>query len=197
MPRSFTRLALAFGALLLLPTIAATGMTALAKPRPKADQRVSLVWYLSAHELRLTKDSLDRIGPDVPRILIDLIQTPDATVKVRVRACAALAFYPDSQTFDVLRSLLHERSFKGSEVGLQLRRQALRSLARGYGDRAVDDIMALRSDPEPLVREAVALSLGDAGSERALPMLETWLSVEPVLNVRVAVDDAVSKLRGR
>jgi hypothetical protein len=170
---------------------------ASARSRSRPEQRASLVWYLSAHELQLTREGLDRIGPDVPTLLVDVMNAPAESVRVRVRACAGLAFYPTQQSFDVLRSLLHERSLIGTELGLQLRRQALRSLGRAFGDRAVDEILPLRNDPEPLVREAVAHALSDAGSLRPLTVLETWLSDEPVLHVRMAVDRAVSRLRGR
>ncbi len=174
--------------------LAFVGGPAAAK-RTKDEQRASLVWMLSAYELQLTLENLERIGPDVGELLVDILNTPKEQVRTRVRAVAALAFYPTEQSFDVLRSLLHERSFKGTELGLQVRRQALRSLGRGFGDRAVDDMLGLRTDPEPLVREAVALGLMDAASARALPTLETWLSMEPDLGVRIAVDRAVSRLR--
>lgn len=183
--------------LVLLLVALTQAAPASARSRSKADQRTSLVYYLNAYELRLTREALDQIGPDVPQLLVDLVNAPDAAVKVRVRACAGLGLYPTQQSFDVLRTLLHERLLIGTEVGLQLRRQALRSLGRGFGDRSVDDIVHLRNDPEPLVREAVAHALSDAGSARPLPMLETWLSIEPVLHVRMAVDAAVSRLRGR
>lgn len=171
--------------------------TASARTRSKAEQRTSLVWYLDSHELKLTRESLDRIGDEVPQLLVDLVNTPDATVKVRVRACAGLGLYPTEQNFDVLRALLHERSLIGTELGIQLRRQALRSLGRAFGDRGVDDIIHLKNDSEPLIREAVAHALSDAGSARPLAMLETWLSVEPVLHVRMAVDAAVARLKTR
>jgi HEAT repeat protein len=185
--------------LMAIVALLALGLTdaASARTRSKDEQRRSLVWYLDSHELKLTREALDRIGDEVPQLLVDLVNTPDATVKVRVRACAGLGLYATEQNFDVLRGLLHERSLVGTELGIQLRRQALRSLGRAFGDRAVDDIVHLKSDPEPLVREAVAHALNDAGSARPLAMLETWLSVEPVLHVRMAVDAAVARLRGR
>jgi len=186
----------AIAALLAFVSLAHTD-DAAARTRSKGDQRNALIYYLSSYELELTRASLDRIGPDIPQVLVDVLNAPEAQVRVRVRACAALAFYPTEQTFDVLRTLLHERSFKGNELGLQMRRQALRSLGRGFGDRGIDDILALRDDPEPLVREAVAQALGDSGSVRPLTLLETWLSTEPVLHVRMAVDRAVSRLRER
>lgn len=196
MPRPTPRLS-RITSLIFALVVVTLALPATAARRSRADQRASLVWYLNAYELKLTREALDRIGPDVAELLVDILNTPDAFVKVRVRACAGLGLYPSQQSFDVLRELLHERSLIGTELGIQLRRQALRSLGKGFGDRAVDDIIHLRTDPEPLVREAVAHALGDAGSVRALPMLETWLSVEPVLHVRMAVDSTVARLRGR
>jgi len=173
----------------------ATGFSSTASARSKSDQRSSLVWLLSSYELQLKPDALARIGPDVGELLVDIMNTPREAVRVRVRAVAALAFYPSEATYDVLTSLLHERAHNGTELGLQLRRQALRSLGRGFGDRAVEAMLHLRNDPEPLVREAVALGLLDAGSIRVLPTLETWLSVEPHLAVKIALDRAVNRLK--
>jgi HEAT repeat protein len=184
---------------LALPLLCALGLSAAfateAAARTKPEQRRSLVWLLSSYELKLGQDNLGRVGPDVGELLVDILNTPNEAVRVRIRAVAALAFYPSEATFDVLRALLHERAWKGTELGLQLRRQALRSLGRGFGDRAIDEMLGLRTDPEPLIREALALGLLDAGSVRALPILETWLPAEPHLAVRAAVDRAVSRLQ--
>ncbi len=166
-----------------------------ASARSKSEQRSSLVWLLSSYELQLRPENLARIGADVGELLVDIMNTPNEAVRVRVRAVAALAFYPSEATYEVLMSLLHERADNGTELGLQMRRQALRSLGRGFGDRAVDAMLSLKNDPEPLVREAVALGLLDAGSVRVVPTLETWLSVEPHLAVKIALDRAVNRLK--
>lgn len=184
--------------LLALALFATTPIaTAEARTRPRPERRASLQWVLAAHDTELNKGVLDALGPDTDELLIDIANTPRETPRVRVRALAALAFYPSEGTFGFLSSLLHERNLIGNVEGLQLRRQAIRSLGRAFAERAVDDLAALRTDREPGIRQAVAQGLGDSGSARALPTLELWLSTEHDLVVREAVDRAVNRLRGR
>lgn len=178
-----------------LLTLVATASHA-APHRTKDDQRASLVSLLSAYELDLKRPVLDTIGPDVPTLLIAIANHPRELPRVRVRALAALALYPNEATLAYLRAQLWERSWMGGGLGTQMRRQALRSLGRGFGLRALDDVSALKDDPEPLVREAVAWALGDIGSPRAVPVLETWLAQEKAFTVRDAVDRALTQLRG-
>lgn len=163
--------------------------------RSREDQRASLVMLLSAYELRLDRGGLETIGPDVPTLLIDIANTPREGPTMRTRALAALAFYPDTTTKNFLASLLHERSFEGTSFGRQLRRQAMRSFGKAFGDAAIDELLALKDDTDPLVREGVAIALGDAASARALPMLQTWLVNESVFTVHAAIDAACERLR--
>jgi hypothetical protein len=163
--------------------------------RSREDQRGSLVVLLSAYELRLDRAGLAMIGPDVPTLLIDIANTPREAPTVRTRALAGLAFYPDATTKNFLASLLNERSFEGTNLGRQLRRQAMRSFGKAFGDAAIDELVALKDDADPLVREGVALALGDAASARALPMLQTWLVNESVFTVHAAIDAACERLR--
>ncbi|MCC6622547.1 MAG: HEAT repeat domain-containing protein [Deltaproteobacteria bacterium] len=181
-------------ALVGLLVSAALGGSARAE-RSRDDQRASLVSLLGAYELLLERPALDTIGSRVPELLIDIASHPSELPRVRVRALAGLALYPSETTFGYLRAQLLERSWLGNGLGTQMRRQALRSLARGFGDRAFDDVISLRQDTEPLVREAVAQSLADMGSTRAVPVLEAWLPHEQVFAVRDAVDKALGRLR--
>ncbi len=161
------------------------------------DPRDSLVSLLSAYELPLSREVLDHIGPDVNRLLIQLSTNPRVRPRVRTRALAALGYYPTVPTRDHLGSLLHERSLVKSALGTNLRRQALRSLGVAFGDRAVDAIVGLKEDGDPLIRQAVAHALGDTKSPRALPTLQTWLSQEQELAVRVAIDRAIDRISRR
>ena len=179
-------------------TLVLAGTAAHAVPgRSHDDRRASVVQLLSAYELELSRPALDTIGSDVGELLIDIASHPRETPRVRVRALAALALYPNESSFAYLRAQLFERSWYGNGLGVQMRRQALRSLGRGFRERAVDDIASLKNDPEPLVREAVAWSLADAGSQVAVPVLETWLQQEQTFSVRDAVDRALTRLRGK
>jgi hypothetical protein len=172
------------------------GGTAAAKNRPRHERRASLLWLLTG-DGQLDKGVLEALGPDTDELLIDIANSPREAVRARVRALAGLGFYPSEATFGFLSSLLHERNLIGHETGLKMRRQAIRSLGVAFGDRGVDDLLALRGDAEPGIRQAVAQGLGDSGSLRALPVLELWLTTEQELAVRAAVDRAVSQLQGR
>ncbi|MFO0748097.1 MAG: HEAT repeat domain-containing protein [Myxococcota bacterium] len=183
---------------LALLVVASLAAPAAAGPaRPRSDQRASLVELLAAYELRLDRATLDSIGPEVPQMLIDIAGKPRERATVRVRALAALAFYPTVFTQAFLRAQLWERGWIGTPLGVQMRAQAMRSLGRAFGENAVDDIAALKDDPDPLVRAAVATALVDAGSPNAVPLLESWLPNESVFTVRDAVDRALQKLRGK
>jgi HEAT repeat protein len=142
----------------------------------------------------LTRRALDTIGPDVARLLVELGNHPAEALLVRVRALAALVHYPSQDTRSFLAGLLHEPALAGA--GIALRAQALRSLGRAFGEDAVDAVAALREDPAPDVRAAVAEGLGDTGSERARQVLEVWLPNEPVIAVRAAIDAGLRRLRG-
>ncbi len=163
-------------------------------PSKLDEQRRSLYTFLQAYEIKLRRKVLDRVGPDVARLLIDIADKPRALAKVRIRAVAAVALYPTQTTRDYLRGLLHHKD-GGSSMALQLRRQALRSLGYAFGEDALDDILELKTDEDPMIREAVAHALGDTLSARVVPNLQTWLGQEPELFVRVAVDKALSRIQ--
>lgn len=172
-------------------------MAAHAVDRSSDEQREMLVGLLGDTRLRLERSALDTVGDDVPRQLLLIADLPRMAPIVRVRAVAALAYYPNSDTHRYLQGLLLERSLIGRALGTKLRRQALRSLAVAFGGVAVDDILSLRRDVEPLIRQSVASALGDAGDRRALAVLEDWLGSEPDITVRTAIDNAITQLRGR
>ncbi|MCA9519097.1 MAG: HEAT repeat domain-containing protein [Myxococcales bacterium] len=191
-----------------LPRLAAAALVALlalggaapagARPaRTLDEQRESLFTLLSAYEMRVDRKVLDTIGPDVNDLLVDLADGPKVRPRVRVRAVSALGYYPSARTKAYLVSLIHERSLKGSAIGRDLRRQALRSYGFAYRDGAVDELLSVKDDPQPLVREAVAHGLGDTGSAYAITALETWLDQERDIVVRTAIDRSLDRLRGR
>ncbi len=188
---------LTFKLLLTLVLVLTTANVMAAPSRSRHERRSSLVWLLSSFHMRLDKRTLDGIGSDTVELLIDIANTRADTPRVRVRALAGLGYYPTEDSYSFLTSLLSERNLIGNADGLQMRRQAIRSLGRAFGDRAVDQLLSMRHDEQPGIRQSVAQALGDSGSERALPELELWLTTEQDLTVRIAVDTAVNLLRGR
>ncbi|PKN56815.1 MAG: hypothetical protein CVU56_14275 [Deltaproteobacteria bacterium HGW-Deltaproteobacteria-14] len=174
-------------------------LSAAARPaeRNSTEQRELLMRLLADTNLELDRRILAPIGDDVPHQLVLIADLPRVAPIVRVRAVAALAYFPNATTQRYLTSILGERGNLGTDLGTRLRQQALRSLAVGFRGEAVEDILTLRRDREPLIRQSVANALKDAGDPRVLPVLEQWLGAEPVITVRAAIDDAISTLRGR
>lgn len=182
--------------LALTLTLVGTG-SAQAANRSRPERRASLVWLLASYGTELKRADLDELGPNTVELLIDIANTPRDAAKVRVRALAGLGLYPSEDSYSFLTSLLNERNLIGNPNGLQMRRQAIRSLGRAFGERALDELMTFKNDEQAGVRQAVAQALGDSRSPRALPVLELWLTTEQDLLVRDAVDRAVNQLRGR
>ncbi len=114
---------------------------------------------------------------------------------IRSRAVASLSVYPTTRTRDFLHSLLYERSLEGTPAGVQLRRQAIRSLAYAFRESVVNALSGLRLDPDPQIREATAHALGDTRSPAAERILDAWLPHEPELFVRLAVDRSLERIR--
>jgi len=183
-----------FLALSLATTMSSSAMARSARSR--GDQRASLVQLLSAYELTLQRPALDTIGRDIPELLMDIANTPRERPQVRVRAVAAMALYPSTEIQAFLRAQLWERTWVGSSLGVQMRNQAMRSLGRGFGERAVQDIASLKDDTDPLVREGVAIALLDTQSDLAVPVLEAWLPQESSFTVRDKIDRVLQKLKG-
>lgn len=184
----------------LVALTASLALTSLAPPADAAqslrEQRESLLWFLQAHEFRPDRGLLDKIGPNVNRVLVHIAEDPNMRSRIRVRAVSALAVYPTTRTSQFLAGLLYEPELVGTAGGLAIRRQALRSLGYAFGAKMVHTIAGLRDDADPQVREAVAHALGDTRCPHALEVLDAWLPLEQELFVRLAVDRSISRLRG-
>ena len=169
--------------------------SAEAQARTERERRSDLMLLLNAHEFRVDAKLLRRVGPDVNKLLIEASGNPGLRPRVRNHAVMALSVFPSEQTRKYLDSLLMEPSLKGTPTGTLIRRQALRSLGKGFGDVVVVPISNLKDDPDPQIRIAVAHALGDTRSAQASPILAAWLPHEKDLAVREAVDRALTSLR--
>ena len=130
--------------------------SAEAQARTERERRSDLMLLLNAHEFRVDAKLLRRVGPDVNKLLIEASGNPGLRPRVRNHAVMALSVFPSEQTRKYLDSLLMEPSLKGTPTGTLIRRQALRSLGKGFGDVVVVPISNLKDDPDPQIRIAVA-----------------------------------------
>jgi HEAT repeat protein len=159
------------------------------------EQEQRLVRVLSAHEFAPSRNVFDRIGPDVNQLLVRIASSTEHRPSLRVRAVSALSIYPSDRSRRFLGGLLFERELVGTPSGTLLRREAMRSLAVGFGGEVVDELAPLKDDGDAQIREGCAHALGETKSPRAVPVLDAWLPHEPELFVRLAVDRAVSRLK--
>lgn len=159
-----------------------------------ADEERSLVTYLTGHHFKPDRRVLDRISPETNRLLVRIASDAHQRPTLRVRAVTSLSLYPSLRTKRYLLGLFHERSLKGTNTGLLLRVEALRSSARAFRGKVADDIKALRDDADIQIRAAVAQALGDTGSKRLLPYLRAWLPHEKTFFVRGVIDQTIDRL---
>jgi hypothetical protein len=168
---------------------------ASAAERSRDDVRRSLITWLESDEFRVDKRALDGLGKEINKLLVDVAGDPGQMPTIRQRAVGALAVYPTTRSRQFLAGVVFERAFVGNALGTLLRREALRSLGRGFGESAVSTLASVRGDESPQIREACARALGDTGSDAAMSELNAWLSNEPELFVRVAIDEAIDAIR--
>lgn len=187
--------------LLLTSVLVGALCVALAAPsaqaRTERSQEKSLVTLLQAFEFVPDRESLDRVGPSVNKLLVKIAGHPKYRPSLRNRALMALALYPSARTRDYLPSLFYDKTLSETRHGLLLRRQAIISFGKAFEDGAVDDLMPLGEDTDSQIREAWAHAMGETASMRALNALEAKIEHEDELHVRLAIDRAIAKLRGR
>lgn len=182
----------------ILLAVAAAGSAIAASPeRTLGEQEAHLRRLLSAHEYAVDRETLEKVGPQVEKLLIELAGHPEERPTLRQRATSALSVFPSPRTREYLLSQLWERRLVGNPTGTLLRREAMRSLATGFGEEVVDVLSALRDDPDPQIREGCARALGLTGSDLAERALDAWLPNEKELFVRTAIDESLARIRER
>lgn len=167
---------------------------AFARGRTIDEQEKSVLSILSAHEYRPDREVLRRVGPDVSRVLVRISSRKAVRLSIRLRAIATLELYPGEAIRRYLLTVLHDPLYQANQLGLSMRRQAIRTLGKAFGDSVVDDLLELKQESNPQLREAVAYGLGETGSQRAVPHLKSWLQRESELFVKLAIDKALNSL---
>jgi hypothetical protein len=172
-----------------LPVLAATGPS-------RTTQEQVLFDLLEAPHPQVDAKTLQRLGPDVPSILIRYATTKTTKKTMQLRALAWLQHVPSTQTLAVLREVLYARDSDRTTL-----RTALRALGGGFGLAAWDDLRRHLTHREAQVREAAVWSMRDAvmqvPPERIQALLEGRLESEPEAFVRDAILEVLQQLRGK
>jgi len=164
-------------ALLALPSIA---------DAQAAPSRERVRELLSGIEHTPSDTDWQRLGDGVLPILIDLYDTPSEPPYVRLRAVGATGAFPRP----AVRTFLLAVARVDGQSDLMVR-EALVTLARGFGQPAVRDLVPFLDHEEIVVREAVAAALGRVGGATATRALRSRLEVERDATVRTAIERAL------
>ncbi len=168
---------------------------ALVGPREARARRPSEVKYedverILRHKSHATPQELAAAGNGIDSVLTDMVSARKLNPELRLRAVRAMAGYPGSRARAVLVTLVTTPD----EV-IDVRVAAMESLARAFGKTALSDIKPFIKDPDPALRTGAARALGAIGDIGARGLLEYALEHEQVLEVRLAIDEALSQAR--
>ncbi len=158
----------------------------------------------SAHATPPTKSELARLlsgyeelppasafrawGPGTLSVLVELYQDGTQPAFVRIRAVYAAGHYPSPATRTFLLAVA--RAPRQSDLFI---REAVLSLGRAFGPRAVDDLRPFLRHDEPVVRESAVIALSRIRSPEALSALRVRLPDEHAAHVRDRIRRAVRR----
>ncbi len=161
-----------------------------------ADQPLTEI--LSGIDYAPGRDALDDLmGDAAPDQLVAIARGTEASLDdagLRIRAYRALALYAAPETEAALRAAVAEHGAVEHGVDTLYVRAAMDSLAVVAPDTAVPAIAPMLAHPSRDVRAGAARALGTTGSEAAVPYLRARLPDEPVLQVRLAIADALRRV---
>jgi HEAT repeat protein len=126
-------------------------------------------------------------GPDTLSVLVELYQDTDQPPFVRIRAVSAAAQYPSPAARTFLLAVA--RAPRQSDLFV---REAVVSLGRAFGPRAIDDVRPFLRHREPVVREGAVIALSRIRTPEALSALRTRLPDEHADHVRERIREAVA-----
>ncbi|HOE82025.1 MAG: HEAT repeat domain-containing protein [Myxococcota bacterium] len=165
-----------------------TGPSAYAKRA--SDVKYADVERILKHKPYATPADLAKAGSDIDSVLVDMATAIKLNPELRLRAVRALAGYPGARAKSVLTVFATTL-----EDSIELRGEAMLSLATAFGPVVVSDLEPFLSDKDPKLRIATANALSKAGGPKAKQLLEHALPHEEVLEVRMAIDKALSGIQ--
>lgn len=166
--------------------------------RPLGAPAESISEILSGIEFVPNRIALDGLmGDGAPAELIAIARGRDADLDdagLRIRAYRALALYPSPESDSALRTAVAEHGAVPRGVDTLYVRAAMDSLARVAPDSSVTALAPMLQHQSQDVRAGAARALGATGSDAAEPVLRARLFEEPVMQVRLAIADALRAL---
>jgi HEAT repeat protein len=157
-----------------------------------------LTEILSGIDYAPSRDALDDVmGDAASDQLVAIARGAEADLDdagLRIRAYRALALYAAPETETALRAAVAEHGAVDRGVDTLYVRAAMDSLAVVAPGRAVPALAPMLAHPSQDVRAGAARALGATGSDDAISHLRARLQEEPVLQVRLAIADALRRV---
>lgn len=164
----------------------------MAAPKAHADDalRERIVTLLSAYEGVNDPAIWRGLGPESETLaqLVALYNDGDQPGFVRLRAVGAAAHFPSPAARTFFRAVASQAG-----QGDLFVRQAVASMARAFGDAALEDVEPYLAHRETIVRETAAQALGAMRIARARTLLESRLRIERDQVVRTALSRALRR----
>lgn len=142
---------------------------------------------LGGIEFAPTAEQWQRLGPNAGAQLRTIARDRDELPSTRLRAVAALAYFPTSQSRVVLNAILQD-----PHAGSLMRRRAAIALAVGFGTGALELIAPYAGDSDNRLRDDVARALGIMKDDRARAVLRARLPFEQTF-VRKTIERALGE----
>ncbi len=149
--------------------------------------KVELSRLLSGYEDVPPASAFRTWGPETLSVLVELYQDAEQPPFVRMRAVSAAAYYPSPAARTFLLAVA--RAPRQSDLFV---REAVMSLGRAFGPRAVDDVRPYLRHDEPVVREGAVIALSRIRTPEALTALRTRLPDERAAHVRDRIRAAIA-----
>lgn len=162
--------------------------TAIAKAPSKV--KVEDVVRVLKSKLDPTPADLAAAGSGVANTLADLLARTRLDVELRVRAARALGHYPGVQARAVLLTTI-----SNPEEPSPVRAAAMQGLVGAKGAEALGDLEDYLKNTSPPLRIGAARAIAALGGDRARTLLMNTLHHEKVIEVRVAIDEALQTMK--
>lgn len=152
--------------------------------------KVEDVLRVLKHHTDPTPEDLKVAGSGVANVLADLVGRGRLDTELRIRAAHALGRYPGSQAAIVLGSTV-----SNPEEKLEIRSAAMLGLARAKGVQSLDKLSEFLKNESTALRIGAARAIGAIGSDGARTLLMNAMHHEKVIEVRLAIDEALKTIR--
>jgi len=179
----------------LLPgavTVVLLSLPAPSTVNAKAPSKINVEDVIRVLKARVDPGPADlaTAGSGVVNTLVDLVVRTRLDEELRIRAARALGHYPCDQSRAVLLTTI-----SNPEEPRPVRVAAMMGLARAQGRHGLGDLEDYLKNEAPALRTGAAQAIAAMGGDRARTLLMSAMHHEKVIEVRIAMDEALRKMK--